>query len=130
MATTPVELLDRARRFVVDELWTEDHAPTPRNLMNRLRGGLQLGVFVIRGFIDDQLLLRASALTYMTSLSIIPILVVLLSVISWLGLSRNVAKLAVDQLLAGSPEAVERIMDVVEHANVGALGSLGGAHRA
>jgi membrane protein len=121
----PADLLTRARRFVVDGLWAEDLGP--RRLTAAALRGLQLVVLVARGFIEDRLLLRASALAYMTSLAIIPVLVVVLSIIEWLGFSRGLAVWGVDRLLAGSPDAVDRIMGVVSDANVGALGSLGGA---
>jgi membrane protein len=121
----PADLLARARRFVVEGLWAEDLGP--RRLTAAALRGLQLVVLVARGFIDDRLLLRASALTYMTSLAVIPVLVVVLSIIEWLGFSRGLAVWVVDRLLAGSPDAVDWIMGVVGEANVGALGSLGGA---
>jgi membrane protein len=124
VASYSAELLSRARRFVVEGLWAKERSP--RKLTAVLRGGLQFSVLVTRRFIDDQLLLRASALTYMTSLAIIPILVVLLSIIQWLGFSRDLVVWIVDRLLAGSPDAVETIMGVVGQAKVGALGSLGG----
>ncbi|MHC4165308.1 MAG: hypothetical protein ACYSUM_24655, partial [Planctomycetota bacterium] len=85
----PADLVSRARRFVVEGLWAEDLGP--RRLTAAALRGLQLAVLVARGFMDDRLLLRASALTYITSLAIIPILVVLLSIIEWLGFSRGLA---------------------------------------
>jgi membrane protein len=120
-----MQMFDRARRFLVEELWKADFGP--QSWMNSLVGGLQLGAMIVRGFVDDQLLLRASALTYISSLAIIPVLVVLLSVIQWLGLSRDLVVLVVNQFLAGSPDSVDKIMGFVEHADVGALGSAGGA---
>lgn len=125
MAISPVELLQRARSFLLEELWREDFGG--QGLTGALIRGLQLSALIVRGFIDDQLLLRASALTYMSTLAIIPILVVVLSIIRWLGLSRDLVVLGVNQFLAGSPEAVERIMGFVETTDVGALGSASGA---
>ncbi len=117
-------MLQRARRFLLEDLWRADFGA--QRLTGALIRGLQLSALIVRGFVDDKLLLRASALTYMTTLAIIPILVVLLSIIQWLGLSRDLVVLGVNQFLAGSPEAVERIMRFVDTTNVGALGSLGG----
>ncbi len=125
MATSPVEQIQRARRFLVEELWRADAHYT--GLMGWLVRSLQLASLIVRGFLKDRLLLQASALTYMTSLAIVPVLVVLLSIIKWLGLSRNLVVVGVNQFLAGSPEAVDRIMQFVEGADVGALGSAGGA---
>lgn len=125
MGTSPAQLLNRARRFLLQELWQADFGP--RGLWSWLLSTLQLAALIGRGFVGDQLLLRAGSLTYMTSLAIIPILVVVLSIINWLGLSRDLVVVVVNQFLAGSPEAVERIMEFVEGANVGALGSVSGA---
>jgi membrane protein len=124
VGNSPGELLDRARHYLVDGLWKEDFGP--RGLWSASIGGLQLAALIVRGFVEDQLLLRASALTYMTSLAIIPVLVIVLSVINWLGLSRDLVVVGANQFLAGSPDAVDRIMAFVEDANVGALGSASG----
>jgi len=124
---SPSEFYARARRFVVEDLWADNLSSlAPGRLVQTLFRFLQFSVFAVRGLIDDQLLLRASALTYMTSLAVIPILVLMLSIIEWLGLSRNLATILVDRLFAGSPGAVDQVMRVVDNANVGALGSLGG----
>ena len=125
MANSPVQLVNRARRFLVEELWTVELGPGSG--LGRLLRVVQLSALICRGFIDDKLLLRASALTYITSLSIIPILVVALSVVDWLGLSKSLVVLGVNQFLAGSPDAVDRILDLVENAKVGAFGSVSGA---
>lgn len=124
MTTSPVQRLQRVRRFLLEGLWREDLGAL--RLRGALLRGLQLSALIVRGFIDDQLLLRASALTYMTTLALIPILVVVLSIIQWLGLSRDLVVFVVNQFLAGSPGAVEQIMAFVETAKVGALGSVGG----
>ena len=125
MAISPVELFQRTRRFLLEELWREEFGA--QRAKSALIGGLQLCTFIVRSFIDDRLLLRASALAFMTTLALIPILVVVLSVIRWLGLSRDLVVLGVNQFLAGSPEAVEQIMSFVEASRVGALGSFSGA---
>lgn len=125
MDRSPAELLSRAQRFLGDELWTTDFSG--RGFPGRLLGLLQLGVLIGRGFVNDKLLLRASALTYMTSLAIVPLLVVALSVIDWLGLSHDLVVLIAEQFLAGSPDAVDSIMALVEKAKIGAFGSIGGA---
>jgi membrane protein len=125
VGTSFAELIDRVRQFFVTELWREDFGG--QGIAGGLLRGLQLGALIGRGFVNDRLLLSASALTYMTSLALIPILVVVLSIIQWLGLSRDLVILGVNQFLAGSPGAVDRIMDFVDGAEVGALGSAGGA---
>ena len=124
MAILPVELLQRTRRFLLEGLWREEFGA--KRVKSAVIRGLQLSTFIVRSFIDDRLLLRASALAFITTLALIPILVVVLSVIKWLGLSRDLVVLGVNQFLAGSPEAVEQIMSFVETSKVGALGSFSG----
>lgn len=124
MAISPVELLQRTRRFLLEGLWREEFGA--KRAKSAVIRGLQLSTFIVRSFIDDRLLLRASALAFITALALIPILVVVLSVIQWLGLSRDLVVFGVNQFLAGNPEAVEQIMSFVEASKVGALGSLSG----
>ena len=77
--SAPAELVDRARRFLLRDLW---HMELERGSIAtapiRL---LQFGYVVVEGFVRDELLLRASALTYMASLALIPALVVVLAVL-------------------------------------------------
>ena len=115
----------KARRFVMQDLWTADLSS------GRLLGigtrTLQLGVMVIQGFTRDHLLLRASALTYVTLLSVIPLLAVALSIVRIFDPNNNLATTAVEYLAAGSPEAQGQILDVIRGANIAGLGSLGAA---
>lgn len=75
----------------------------------------------------DQLLLRAHALTYLTLLSIVPLLALAVALFDLLGGGDNVARILVEQFAAGSPEAVDWILEYVGRVKFGALGTLGGA---
>lgn len=119
------ETFDRVRQFLTQDLWSVDLRP--RTLWGVGVRTLQLVVMVGEGFIRDQLLLRASALTYMAMLSIIPLLVVAISIVNALGVSANLAELAVDQITVGSPGAKAEILELVRNADVGALGAVGAA---
>jgi len=114
--------IERARRFFAEELWwTESQARVRRSALRVL----QLGVMVGEGVVRDQVLLRASALTYIAALSVVPLLVLVLSLIQALGFSENLAVLAVDMLAAGSPQAKDQLLEVVRGARFGALGTVG-----
>jgi membrane protein len=117
------ELLERARRFLGEELWRSELRP--RSITAAATRALQLCVMIGEGFFRDRLLLRASALAYMATLSVIPVLVVALSIVSALGVSVNLAELAVGQITAGSPEAKQQFLRLVEGANLAGLGALG-----
>jgi membrane protein len=113
----------RARRFVLRDLWQLDLRP--RSLQASAIRLLQLCVMVVRGFIRDDLLLRASALTYVTTLSLIPLLVVTVALSSLVGGQEAIIDKAVDLVTAVSPEARQLILDRVGDVKLGSLGTLG-----
>jgi membrane protein len=117
--------VQRARQFLRDELW--DSQPEPRTAAARALAVLQFGVMIGQGFVKDHLLLRASALTYFTVLSIVPMLAIMISIAHAVGVTGNFAEAVVDRIAAGSPEAQEQILAFVKDANLGALGTLGAA---
>jgi len=117
--------LKRLRALLEEHLWSrEPLRPVP---LTWLRSVLQLSILIAEGFVRDQLLLRASALTYLTLLSIVPLLALAVSVVDLLGGSDGAMRLLVEQFAAGSPEAVDWILEHVHALNFGALGTIGGA---
>ena len=116
-------VLYRTRRFLAQELWSPELLR--RTAVAPLIRLLQLGVMIVEGFVRDQLLLRASALTYFSALALIPILAVAVSLAQVLGIRENLLQRLVAQVTAGSPEAGQYILSVVENVNLGGLGTLG-----
>jgi membrane protein len=117
--------IDRALGFVREEMW--DAEPEPRTPAARGLAVLQFGVMVGQGFVKDSLLLRASALTYFTVLSLVPLLAVMVSIADAVGVTGNFAAMIVDRIAAGSPDAQAKILGFVENVNFAALGTLGAA---
>lgn len=116
------ELRDRLRA----QLWSRE--PMRPAVLGWLRNLAQLCIVIGQGFVKDQLLLRAHALTYLTLLSIIPLLALAVSLFEFIGGgSEKVSRLLVEQFAAGAPEAVDRIIELVRGVNFGALGTVGGA---
>ena len=70
-----------------------------------------------RHFGENQLLLRASALTYATLLSSVPFLAVLLSILRGLGVEDRVLPILVDRLRIGGDEPATVILSTVERLN-------------
>jgi len=105
-------------------LWSrEPLRPAP---LGWLRGGVQLVMVIGEGFAKDQLLMRAHSLTYLSLLSLIPLLALAVSLFELLGSgSDRVTRLLVEQFAAGAPAAVDKIIEYVENLNFGALGSVG-----
>jgi membrane protein len=118
-----VEIWSRVVAFLRDELWTAEFEP--RTWPARALALIRFGVMVGQGFVRDQLLLRASALTYFTVLSIVPLLAIVSSVVTALGVTENVVGPLIDQIARVSPDVATNLRGLLENANVGALGTLG-----
>ncbi len=118
-------LWDRIRTFFFHDLWQFDLGP--RSLTASLVRLLQFSVMVAQGFVSDRLLLRASALTFVTALSTIPLLVVVVALIGLVGGQESLIDAAVGQLAAVSPEANRWIVSRIQEVHIGSLGTLGGA---
>jgi len=79
------------------------------------------------GFQRDNNLLWASALTYTTGLSIVPILAVALSALNGLGGAEVIRPLLERYLTANSPEITDHLMAFVSNVNAKTLGAVGAA---
>ena len=79
----------------------------------------------VEGFINNNDLLRASALTYTVVLSLVPILALAFSAVKEFGGADKLRPLVVQYLGLGS--ASSQLMHYVENVNAAALGSAGGA---
>jgi membrane protein len=76
-------------------------------------------------FIDNNDLLWASALTYTTALSIVPLLVLVFSILKGLGYTDQLEPVISGYV--GSPDISNQLLGFVRNMNVGALGSVGAA---
>jgi membrane protein len=92
----------------------------------RIQGIGQWGLFLFRSFQRDQCLLRASALTYTTALSIVPFLAVAFSITKGLGFQNTeYMQEILLRLSAGREQVVNHIIDYINRTNVATLGSMG-----
>jgi membrane protein len=117
--------VERVRTFIFHDLWQLDLGA--RSVSASLIRFLQFSVMVGQGFVNDRLLLRASALTFMTALSAIPLLVVVVALVGLVGGQESLVDMAVKQLTAVSPEANRWIISRIQEVHIGNLGTLGGA---
>jgi membrane protein len=99
-------------------------SPLGRVLKSRTAGILKR---CIDGFQRDNNLLWASALTYTTGLSIVPILAVALSALNGLGGAEVIRPLLERYLTANSPEITDRLLSFVSNVNAKTLGAVGAA---
>ena len=97
--------------------------------LNRVLKSRTAAVFehCVEGFQRDNNLLWASALTYTTGLSIVPILAVALSALNGLGGAEAIRPLLERYLTANSPEITDHLMSFVSNVNAKTLGAIGAA---
>jgi membrane protein len=115
----------RVRDFLSHKLWQIE--PERRSRLSAIRL-LQFSIMLVEGFVRDKLLLRASALSYFTVLSLVPLLAVVMAIASSVGLgSASFLDWAVDLLAAGAPGAAEQIRALIQRVDFTGFGTLGGA---
>jgi membrane protein len=85
----------------------------------------QILALVVRGFVSDGCMLRASALTFTTLLSLVPLLALVFSVLKGFGVQNELEPLLLDQLAVGGGAAVTKIVEYINNTNVARLGSYG-----
>ena len=118
-------MLQTVRDWFESRLWALDpKAPMLRRL---LQSTAQLIVLTVRGFQHDQLLLRASALTYVTALSIIPMLGVVIAILGIVGGDETIVNFAIEQLTTVAPEVRETVRGYAASLDFGRFGTIGGA---
>ncbi|GAB4261290.1 MAG: YihY/virulence factor BrkB family protein [Deferrisomatales bacterium] len=76
-------------------------------------------------FRQDRGFLRASALTYTSLLSVVPLLALMFSVLKGLGVQRRLEPLLLEHIAVGNEEIVARILEYVDRTQVGTLGAVG-----
>jgi membrane protein len=107
----------------IERLQTRDSS-MGRALRSRTAGVVERAA---DGFQRDNVMLWASALTYTTGLSIVPILAVALSALNGLGGAEVIRPLLERYLTANSPEITDRLMSFVSNVNAKTLGAIGAA---
>ncbi len=116
---------ERIRRFFKEELWSEE--PASRWIVARAVSLLQFAIMTAEGFVRDRLLLHASALTYFTLISLIPVFAIVVSIAAAIGIESSFADGLVEKLAAGAPGLQESILSQIKSANFKALGGIGAA---
>src|SRR3989449_2713096 len=124
LLTGLLELYQRLHLFVERDVWRADVVA-----MSRLAAvgvyPLRIILIVVRGFfLEHQCLLRASALTYNTLLSLVPMLAFMLAFLKGLGVN-NVLEPLLSSLLVGSEDTLHTIISFASKIDVGTLGGIG-----
>ncbi|MFP8879346.1 MAG: YhjD/YihY/BrkB family envelope integrity protein [Myxococcota bacterium] len=123
------QAMQRGRRFLLEELWDPAFRSQRRSsgLLDRALGLLQFAVMTAEGFVRDQLLLRATALSFFTVLSLIPIIAIVVAIAGAIGIDSQFEKQIVESIAAGAPETQALIIDLIRNARFSALGGMGAA---
>ena len=115
-------LLTRLQQWITEDLWNFDLArlaPTQRIVLQPVR----ILLIALRGFLfEHDCWLRASALTYYTMLSLVPMLAFALAFLKGLGVPTKIEPWLIGQLAAGSEDTVRRIIEFINNVKFGTLG--------
>ncbi|WP_231934271.1 YhjD/YihY/BrkB family envelope integrity protein [Geobacter sp. DSM 9736] len=86
---------------------------------------LQILAMVIRNFWDDQCLLRASALSFTSILSLVPFFALTFAVLKGLGVHNKVEPLILAQVTGGYDEILDKVVTYINNTNMTSLGAIG-----
>lgn len=82
-------------------------------------------VLVARNFLEHRSLLRASALSFTTILSIVPLLALAFAVLKGLGVQNSLEPLILQRFTVGSGEVVDNIITYINNTKMGSVGAIG-----
>ena len=123
--------IDRLRAFFSVQIWDARPAELPRAKAALFRVS-RLAYSTVRGFIEDQLTVRAAALTYFSILSIVPFLAFTFAVLKGFGAYQTFIDGIVRPYLADTfapnpalHQAIEKILQFVDQTDVSRLGAIG-----
>lgn len=117
-------MVELIRKYFSETVWHDlpDDASAFRRFWLKV---LRVLIIVIRDFNRDNCMLRASALTYATLLSIVPLLAFAFAILKGLGVQNQIEPILIDNLAVGSEAAVTRIIEYINNTNVAKLGTVG-----
>lgn len=79
----------------------------------------------VRDFFRDQCMLQASALTFTSLLSIVPLFALMFAVLKGFGVQNSVAPFLLERMAGGSQQVVETILEYINNTRVTRLGAFG-----
>jgi membrane protein len=117
-------LKSRISRFFSTTVWDLE----PEAFAGLRRHGvhyLQILALVLKAFRGDQCLLRASALTFTTILSLVPFFALTFAVLKGFGVHNKIEPLILEKVAAGSQETVDQIITYINNTNMTSVGAIG-----
>jgi len=116
--------LEKAVDYLGQGMWEADLRVLTPLRRNSIRF-LQFAYVVGRDFYHDRCMLRASALTYTTLLSIVPLFALMFAVLKGMGFQDALAPILLEEIAVGSEQIVSEILFYIENTHVGKLGAAG-----
>jgi len=86
---------------------------------------LQFLSFAFSNFMANNSLLRATALSFTTLLSLVPLLALAFSVLKGLGVQNKLAPLLLNKVTAGSEVVVNQVISYIGNTNMASVGAIG-----
>lgn len=101
--------LKRSLKFVTTDIWTiqPDELPPTRAFLFRQ---IKIIVISVRGFTKEKIQMRASALTFYSLLSVVPVMAVVFAISKGFGISVHIQNILLDKL-QGQEEVVNSVID-------------------
>jgi len=117
----------KAKKFLIEDLWNIDF--NALSFLNKISFGfLKVCFIVVRGFGRDKCSLHASALTYISLMSMVPMIALMFSAAKGFGAGQKLRDTILNNL-SQMPENVQvfiqNILGYVENTNFGVLGAVG-----
>lgn len=113
--------------FAHAELWDADLASLPK-LKKAAVSTLRLAVIVVRGVLNDRCTLQSAALSYITLVSLVPLLALMFALSRGLGAHQRIMGIVeenLENLPENTAEFLSTVLDLVDRVNYGALGTIG-----
>lgn len=86
---------------------------------------VRVAMLVLRNFLAHKCFLRASALSFTTFLSIIPLLALAFAVMKGLGVQNTLEPLIIQRFTVDSGEVVDKIVTYINNTKMGSVGAIG-----
>jgi membrane protein len=121
---TSKEKIQQLKSFVQDDLLHSDLANLSQ-FRREVYRHVRIFFAAVQGFLDNRCPLQASALTYTTLLSLVPLLALMFAILKGLGVQNQLQPILLEKLSAGSEEIVRQIIGYIDKTDVKALGAIG-----
>jgi len=120
--------IEKIQAFVMRDVW--NLPGSEKGSMSFVARLVRVGHLLFRGYVDDDLTIHASSLTFVTLTSLVPILAVGFALVRGLGMGEEqLAKVAEMEWIEQMPEQfqvfVQQVLDIVNTTNFSALGGVG-----